>query len=55
MPTVLTRDGEARPRARLWIDRLFNRVIPARTLYLVAMRRTRNEPFTAPVDIFPNW
>ena len=53
--TVFTRDGEVRPRTRLWVDRLLNRALPARTLYLAALRKNDDRPFTTPTDVFPNW
>jgi hypothetical protein len=53
--TVLTRDGEPRPRAQLWVDRVLNRALPARTLYLVGLRKVDDRPFRAPTDVFGNW
>ena len=53
--TVLTRDGEVRPRAKLWIDRMLNRALPARILYLVAMRKGEETAFRVPSDVFGDW
>lgn len=52
---VITRDGAVRTRAKLWVDRMMNRVQPALTLYFCCYRRTGAEPFREPADVFDNW
>lgn len=48
------RDG--RPtRAKLWVDRLLNRLLPASTLYCCALRKSADAPFVVPDDVFGNW
>lgn len=53
--TAITREGEVRPRAKLWTDRLLNRAIPGRTIYCCCYRKTADVPFTPPTDVFGNW
>jgi hypothetical protein len=54
--TVITRrSGVEQPRARLWVDRMMNRLQPARLLYCGAFRKTRDAPFVVPQDVFGNW
>jgi hypothetical protein len=53
--TVFTwRDGR-RTRAKLWVDRLLNRLQPASTLYCCALRKSADAPFVVPDDVFGNW
>ena len=53
--TVVTREGEVRPRAKLWTDRLLNRVLPGRTIYCCCYRKVGDQPFIVPADVFGNW
>lgn len=53
--TVLTREGDVRPRAKLWTDRLLNRVQPARTIYCCCYRKLGGASFVVPADVFGNW
>lgn len=52
--TVITREGEVRPRAKLWTDRLLNRLFPGRTIYC-CYRKVGDQPFVVPTDVFGNW
>ena len=53
--TVITREGEVRPRAKLWTDRLLNRLFPGRTIYCCCYRKLGDQPFVVPTDVFGNW
>lgn len=53
--TVVTREGEVRPRAKLWTDRLLNRAVPGRTTYCCCYRKVGDAPFAVPSDVFGNW
>ncbi len=45
--TVLPREGELRPRAKLW-------AMPGRTIYC-CYRKVGDAPFVVPSDVFGNW
>lgn len=52
---VFVRDGDYRPRAKLWVDRFLHRLQPSRALYFCVARKTRAEPFRLPYEVFGNW
>lgn len=54
--TVITcAGGVEQRRARLWIDRMMNRIQPARLVYCGAFRKSGSGEFVVPNDIFGNW
>ncbi len=52
--TVITREGDVRPRAKLWNDRLLNRLFPGRTI-CCCYRKVGDQPFVVPIDMFGYW
>lgn len=52
---VLVRDGAVRPRARLWTDRLMNRLMPAQALFFFCARKREDASFVLPSDVFGNF
>jgi hypothetical protein len=44
-----------RPRARLWTDRLMNRLMPAQALTFFCARKLEDAPFVVPTDVFGNF
>jgi hypothetical protein len=54
--TMITRvDGAERKRAKLWLDRMMNRLQPAQLLYCGSFRKARAGEFVVPIDVFGNW
>lgn len=53
--TVVTWERGTRPRQRLWVGRVMNRLQPSRTLYFSCMRKLRDDAFRVPGEVFGNW